>query len=93
LKDFYLQHYPEIEPAFKWRSRTIPPTSKPHSIANLIALEVSLLGALTTASAAYFLLLAFGGVGWWAWLAIGFAFLAGYGVLWATYKNLLVDDR
>jgi len=93
LKDFYLEHYPEIAPAFKWRGGSIPPTDKPNSIANLIAMEVALLSGLTAASSAYFLLLAFGMLGWWGWALSGLAFLGGYAVLWANYKKLLVDDR
>src|SRR5574338_1233010 len=54
LKDFYLKHHPEIEPAVKWRGSTIPPTDKRNSVANLIALEARLLGSLTSAAAVYF---------------------------------------
>jgi hypothetical protein len=92
VKDFYLGHYPEIEPAFKWRGSSIPPTDKPYSIANLIALEVRLLASLTSAAVAYFLLLAFGEMVW-GWLLIASAFLGGYFFLWRFYKKLLVDDR
>lgn len=93
LKDFYLRHHPEIEPAFKWRGGTIPPTDKPGSIANLIALEVRLLGGLTCGAAAYFLLLAFGALHWWGWALVAAALLAAYILLWRYYKGLLVDDR
>ncbi|HEY6072679.1 MAG TPA: hypothetical protein VIV15_04605 [Anaerolineales bacterium] len=93
LKDFYLKHNPEIEPAFKWREVTLPPTDKPYSIANLIAVEVGLLSALTSATAVYFVLLAFGGMFWWSWGMVALAFLLGYVLLWRFYKFLLVDDR
>ncbi len=93
LKDYYVKHYPHIEPAFKWRGQTIPPTDKAYSIANLIALEVSLLGALTTAAAVYFLLFAFTDVIWWGWLTIFLSFGMGAFIQWKWYKHLLVDDR
>ncbi|MCL4529007.1 MAG: hypothetical protein M1282_06310 [Chloroflexi bacterium] len=93
LKDFYIHRFPHVEPAFKWRGRTIPPTDKAYSIANLIALEVSMLGALTTAAAVYFLLFAFTDVIWWGWLVIFLSFGIGAFIQWKWYKHLLVDDR
>jgi hypothetical protein len=93
LKDFYLQHHPEIEPAFKWRLRSIPPTDKPHSIANLIAVEVALLSSLTASVAIYFLLLGFRIATGWGWGLIAPVFPVAYWLLWAYYKKLLVDDR
>jgi hypothetical protein len=92
LKDFYLTHYPEIAPAFKWRAKTIPPTDKPNSIANLTALEVALLGGLTTGAAVYFLLLWLGNVNMLGFIAIIAAVFLGALGLWAYYKHLLVDD-
>ncbi len=93
LKEYYIQRYPHTESAFKWRGQTIPPTDKPYSIANLIALEVSLLGALTTAAAVYFLLFAFTDVIWWGWLIILLSFGMGAFIQWKWYKSLLVDNR
>lgn len=93
LKDFYLKRHPEIEPAFKWRGGTIPPTDKPNSIANLIALEVRLLGSLTSAAAVYFALLALDGPPWLNYVFVGLAFVFAYILLWRYYKRLLVDDR
>ena len=93
IKDFYIKKFPETEPAFKWRIRTIPPTDKPYSIANLIALEVALLGALTTAAAFYFILFALGEVTWLSWAIITISFAAGAAFQWWWYKHLLVDDR
>jgi hypothetical protein len=93
MKDFYLRYHPELEPAFKWRERTIPPTDKPYSIANLVAVEVALLSSLTSAAAVYFLLLGFSAVRWWGWLLIAAAFPGGYALLWRFYKKLLVDNR
>lgn len=93
LKEFYLKHYPDVEDAFKWRGGTIPDTDKKNSIANLIALEVRLLGTLTASAAAYFFLLALGDLLLWHWLIVAaFGLLAFFG-LWRYYKRLLVDDR
>ena len=93
LKDFYIKHHPEIKPAFKWRGKTIPPTDKPFSIANLIAVEVALLGAVTTAAAVYFILFAIGDIAPWGLGLIVTSFLIGAVVQWVWYKHLLVDDR
>ena len=93
IKDFYIRKFPETQSAFKWSGRTIPPTNKSFSIANLIALEVALLGALTTAAAFYFILFALGEVTWLSWGIITVSFAAGAGLQWWWYKHLLVDDR
>lgn len=93
LKDFYIQHHPEIKPAFKWRGSTIPPTDKPFSIANLIAVEVALLGAVTMAAAVYFVLFAISEITSRGWELIIISFLIGAALQWVWYKHLLVDDR
>lgn len=92
LKDFYIKYHPEIESAFKWREKSIPNTDKPGSIANLIALEVALIGALTSAAAVYFLLLMLGDLTGWGWLAMIVAFAGGFTSLWSLYKRFLVDN-
>ena len=93
IKNFYISKFPETKSAFKWSGKTIPPTNKPFSIANLIALEVALLGALTSAAAAYFILFAVGEVTMLSWGIIAAAFMAGAILQWMLYKRLLVDDR
>lgn len=93
IKEFYIRHNPEIQPAFKWRRSTIPPTNKPFSIANLIAVEVALLGSLTAGAAIHFLLAFLGAVNWMGWILIAAGVLLGYTALWSWYKHLLVDDR
>lgn len=93
VKEFYIKHYPEIEPAFKWRTRVIPPTNKPYSIANLIAVEVALLSALTTGAAIYFLLTFLGSINWLTWVIVIIGTAAGYAAQWSWYLYLLVDDR
>ncbi|RJP50074.1 MAG: hypothetical protein C4557_10240 [Anaerolineaceae bacterium] len=93
IKDYYIKHNPEIEPAFKWRRHTIPPTDKPRSIANLIAIEVAMLSSLTAATAVYFLLTFFNGASLPTWILSGAGFIISFAAQWKWYKRLLVDDR
>jgi hypothetical protein len=93
IKDFYIKHNQEIEPAFKWRLKTLPPTDKRYSIANLMAVEVTLLGAITSVASMYFLLAALGSILWWGWVLLLATLVAGYIALWAWYKYLLVDNQ
>ncbi|MDO8755073.1 MAG: hypothetical protein Q7J80_14340, partial [Anaerolineales bacterium] len=93
IKDFYIKHNKEIEPAFKWRLKTLPPTDKPYSIANLMAVEVVLLSAITSAASIYFLLLTLGDISWWGWLILTATLFAGYFAEWTWYKHLLVDNQ
>jgi Na+/melibiose symporter-like transporter len=93
IKDFYVKHRPELADAFKWRARSIPPTNKPYSIANLIAVEVALLSSLTTGAGAYFLLSFLGEVTWVGWLIVFVSIVGGYAAQWAWYLHLLVDTQ
>jgi Na+/melibiose symporter-like transporter len=93
IKDFYIKHNQEIESAFKWRLKTLPPTDKPYSIANLMSVEVALLGAITSAASVYFLLAALGRIEWWGWALLAATLVAGYIALWTWYKHLLVDNQ
>jgi hypothetical protein len=93
IKDFYIKHNKDIESAFKWRRRTIPPTNKRFSIANLIATEVTMLSSLTAGAASYFLLSYFHVITPTIWLIIGGIALVSIIVHWQWYKRLLVDDR
>jgi hypothetical protein len=93
IKEYYIRHNKEIEPAFKWRTSSLPPTDKPYSIANLMAWEVAFLSAVTCAAANYFLLLGFGSVAWWGWALVFATFAASSYSLWAWYKHLLVDNQ
>lgn len=93
IKDFYIKHNKEIEPAFKWRAKTLPPTDKRFSIANLMAVEVTLLSAVTSAAAAYFILFYFGALNGWFWAIPAATLLIVYLVQWRWYKYLLVDDQ
>jgi len=93
IKDYYIKHNKEIEPAFKWRMKTLPETDKPYSIANLMALEVSMLSAITSATAFYFLLLILGDIAWWGWLIVAAALVGGGYAQWTWYKFLLVDNQ
>jgi hypothetical protein len=93
VKEFYIKHHPEIEPAFKWRTKIIPPTNKPYSIANLIAVEVAMLSALTTGAGVYFLLTFLGSANWLTWIIVILSTGLGYAAQWFWYLHLLVDDR
>lgn len=93
IKDFYIKHNKEIEPAFKWKSKTLPPTDKPFSIANLMAFEVAILSAITTAAAVYFLLFYFRVVTGWDWAILAATLLIAYFAQWKWYKYLLVDNQ
>lgn len=93
IKDYYIKNNKEIESAFKWRVSSIPPTDKPFSIANLLAVEVSILSAITSAAAFYFLFLTFGDVAWWGWAILATELVGGGYALWMWYKSLLVDNQ
>lgn len=93
IKDFYIKHHPEVKDAFKWRLRSIPPTNKPYSIANLIAVEVALLSSLTTGAGAYFLLSFLGEVTWVSWSIVFVSIVIGYIAQWTWYLHLLVDTQ
>ena len=93
IKDFYIKHNKEIEPAFKWRLKTLPPTDKPNSIANLLAFEVAFLSAITSAASIYFLLRSLGDIEWWSWVILIATLFAGYTAQWTWYKHLLVDNQ
>lgn len=93
IKEFYIKHNKEIEPAFKWRAKTLPPTDKRFSIANLMAVEVTLLSAVTSAAAAYFILFYFGALNGWFWAIPAATLFIVYLIQWRWYKYLLVDDQ
>jgi hypothetical protein len=93
IKDYYIKNNKGIEAAFKWRLDTLPATDKPNSIANLMAVEVALLGAITCTAAVYFLLAALGSIEWWGGVLLLAALASGYIALWTWYKHLLVDNQ
>lgn len=93
IKNFYIKNNSNIKPAFKWLDKQVPPTDKPYSIANLIAMEVAMLSSLTTGTGIYFLLSALGDINALSWLIIAASVVLGYIAQWAWYKRLLVDDR
>ena len=93
IKEYYIQHNPEIAPAFKWRPSDVPPTNKRHSIANLIAMEVSLLSSLTTGAGIYFLLNFLGSTNLVSWVIVAASAVLCYFAQWTWYKYLLVDNQ
>ena len=93
IQNYYIKDNPDLEAAFRWRSSNIPPADQPFSIANLLALEITLVGAITSASAVYFLLIPFGDIMLWGWALIIISFIIGIILQWWWYKHLLVDNQ
>jgi hypothetical protein len=71
----------------------VPRVNKPNSIANLMAVEVALLGSLTAGASIYFLLSFLGEVNWIGSLIVLVSILLGYIAQWSIYLRLLVDDH
>ncbi len=93
IKDFYIENNKEIEPAFKWRTNTLPNTDKPYSIANLMAIEVAMLSTITSTASLYFLLTTLGEIYLWGWVILAATLAAGFLAQWSWYKHLLVDNQ
>lgn len=92
IKSYYINNNKEIKPAFKWL-KNIPPTDKPYSIANLIAMEVAMLSSLTAGAGVYFLLTAVNNMTSFGWLIILLSSIVNYILQMMWYKKLLVDDH
>ena len=75
IRDFYLARFPELAPAFRWRTETIPPPGKPWTITFNLALLVMLIDSLSEAAAAYFLGFHIPGGDWLAPLFAAIVFL------------------
>lgn len=54
IRDFYLARFPELSPAFRWKTETIPPPGKPWTITFNLSLLVALIDSLSIAVAVYF---------------------------------------
>jgi hypothetical protein len=55
IKDFYLAHYPELAPAFRWRTQTLPPPGQVGTITFDLAGLVALVDSLALGGAVFFL--------------------------------------
>jgi len=55
IKDFYLAHYPELAPAFRWRTETIPPPGLIGTITFDLAMLVALIDSLAVGGGMFFL--------------------------------------
>lgn len=79
IKDFYIGQYPKLKKPIIWRS--LPAKERWYSIANLLRIQVSLLGGMTSGAMAYAFLRSFSDeIFWWGWclaaiLPIGLYFL------------------
>ncbi len=70
IKRFYVEHIPgdSLSEAFAWSGKTIPPKFKPWSISFLLAVQVTMLGAASLASAVLILGFALSGeLHSWMW--------------------------
>lgn len=54
IKDFYLEHFPALKPAFHWTTESIPPPGKPWTITFILALLIALIDCAAIAIAAHF---------------------------------------
>lgn len=54
IKAFYLERFPELEAALRWRNETLPPLYKPDSLSFYMALEVALVSGMTFAASVFF---------------------------------------
>jgi hypothetical protein len=59
LKDFMISQHPELQPAFRWKTSTLPPKYKVNSVSYYQALEVALIGGLMFGAGIFFLQQAF----------------------------------
>lgn len=78
IKDFYLQHYPGLAPAFRWRTETIPPPGKVGTITFDLTVLVALIDSLAVGGGVVFL----GQPLWLAGAALAAFFVAQLGVYW-----------
>ena len=83
IKDFLISRNKDLSAAFRWRSKTLPPTYKPGNVAYLLAHQVSLLGATTIGTGVFF---GSNAISLPMALAIPIALIAGY-AFWRFQMN------
>jgi hypothetical protein len=54
IRDFYLTRFPELAPAIRWKTETIPPPGKPWTITFILSILVALIDSFAIAVAVYF---------------------------------------
>jgi hypothetical protein len=59
IKDFMIAQHPELSPAFRWNTSTLPSKYKRNSVSYYQAVEVALIGGLMFGAAVFFLQQAF----------------------------------
>lgn len=89
IKEYYIINNPQLGEAFRWRMKQIPPANKPYSIANLMAIEVAMLGGFTAGASAYFLMNFLGILNWVACAIVVVSVFLGYIAQWMWYRRLL----
>lgn len=85
IKDYYLQRFPELEAAMRWRTHTIPPLGKAWTITFILALMVALLDSIAFTAAMHLTELR-GGAAGLALDAIIFGFAFGIQLLFYFYQ-------
>jgi len=95
IKDYYFEHFEDIQlrEAFRWRTDTIPNKFKSDSISYYTAIEVSLLCGLTFGAGTYFLLAGFSASDWLIWILTP---LMGGLAIWfqlGYYKHILTKRK
>ena len=55
IKDFYVLHYPEIAPAFRWRTESIPPPDRVGTISFNLSVLVALIDSVAVGAGFFFL--------------------------------------
>jgi hypothetical protein len=96
LKEYYLTRFEEesLKEAFAWSRETVPAQFKPWSISFLLALQVTLLGAASLATAVLFLGRALSGESKaWMWIIAILVALIYFFVLLAVYWWLLREEE
>ena len=86
IKDFYLAHYPELGPAFRWRTETV---SKPELLGTItfnLAVLVALIDSLAVGGAMFFLRLA-APVPFALGAALSFFALQGWAYFWLLKRG------
>ncbi len=94
IKDYAISKNKDLEKAFRWRSKTLPPLYKPNSIYFWQAVEVALLGGIMFGASVFFFLKAMA----YACTICNAAFTASFGLLGFVgqmylYRRLLTNKK
>ena len=93
IKEYYIKQNGGLDDAFAWQTDTLPNADKPYSIANLMAVEVALLGAITFGVSVIFLLSSLGIPLTWGVLASVIFAIGCFVAFFTFYKHLLALQK